>query len=139
MHAGKVVSIIEPSRKREAVVGVLLPVEAGLAACAPSGANPGPVAGAASAAVAAGTYQDCLMLFPLDPRLPKCIVGPKNLATLPQELKCALGAAVVVLCVCVCFRHCRALPVLVHVCLGCCRCVCEVGVRARTQLSGESV
>jgi hypothetical protein len=45
------------------------------------------VASAAAAAVAAGTYQGCLMLFPLDPRLPKCIIGPDNLATLPQELK----------------------------------------------------
>lgn len=81
-------SILEPSRKREAVVGVLLPVDVALAASPPQGPNPGPVAGAAAAALASGAYQGCLMLFPLDPRLPKCIVGPDSLATLPQELKC---------------------------------------------------
>lgn len=86
--AGKVVAVIEPSRKREAVVGVLLPVETALAASPPQGANPGPVATAAAAAVSAGTYQGCLMLFPLDPRLPKCIIGADSVATLPQELKC---------------------------------------------------
>lgn len=86
--AGKVVAVIEPSRKREAVVGVLLPVETALAAPPPQGANPGPVATAAAAAVSAGTYQGCLMLFPLDPRLPKCIIGADSVATLPQELKC---------------------------------------------------
>lgn len=83
-------SIVEPSRKREAVVGVLLPIETALAASplTPQGAaNPGPVAAAAAAALASGAYAGCLMLFPLDPRLPKCIVGPENLATLPQELK----------------------------------------------------
>jgi hypothetical protein len=85
--AGKIVSILEPSRKRDAIVGVLLPVETAMAASPPPGPNPGPVAAAAAAAVAAGTYQGCLMLFPLDPRLPKCIIGPDNLATLPKELK----------------------------------------------------
>lgn len=84
---GKVVAILEPSRKREAVVGVLLPVETALAASPPQGSNPGPVVGAAAANVSAGAYQGCLMLFPLDPRLPKCIVGPEHVATLPQELK----------------------------------------------------
>lgn len=86
--AGKVVAVIEPSRKREAVVGVLLTVETALAASPPQGANPGPVATAAAAAVSAGTYQGCLMLFPLDPRLPKCIIRADSVATLPQELKC---------------------------------------------------
>jgi hypothetical protein len=81
------VSIIEPSRKREAVVGVLLPVETALAASPPQGNNPGPVAAAAAAALSAGAYQGCLMLFPLDPRLPKSIIGPDSLATLSQELK----------------------------------------------------
>lgn len=94
MPAGKVVGIIEPSRKREAIVGVLLPVETAPAASPPQGANPGPVATAAAAALSAGVYQGCLMLFPLDPRLPKCIVPADSVATLPQELKYVPALAV---------------------------------------------
>jgi hypothetical protein len=82
------VSILEPSRKRQAIVGVLLrPQTAMAAAAAAPGGTPSPAAAAAAAALAAGAYSGCLMLFPLDPRMPKCLVPPASLAALPQELK----------------------------------------------------
>lgn len=88
MLAGKVVSILEPSARRDAIVGVLLtPAIAMAATAAPAGANLAPPVAAAAAALASGAYEGCLMLVPLDPRLPKGIATPGVVASLPEALR----------------------------------------------------
>ncbi|KAF6257028.1 exoribonuclease [Scenedesmus sp. NREL 46B-D3] len=91
---GKVVAILEPSPRREAIVGVLLTPAAAMAATAAPSAAGGsgtaalpPPAAAAAAALAAGAYEGCLMLVPLDPRLPKGLLTPGAVAELPEELR----------------------------------------------------
>eukprot|EP00775_Hariotina_reticulata_P008717 gene8717-8898_t len=85
---GKVVSILEPSPRREAVVGVLLTPAAAMSARpgAAAGSTLSPAAAYASAALSAGAYNNQLMLVPLDPRLPKCLVTPSSMAGVSQAL-----------------------------------------------------
>lgn len=87
-HAGKVVSILEPSPRREALVGVLLPPATAMrATAAPAGCQSTPAAAAAAAALSSGAYQGFLMLVPLDPRLPKGLLAPDVVAGLPETLR----------------------------------------------------
>jgi hypothetical protein len=85
------VSILEPSPRREAIVGVLLTPAIAMAATAAgsssSSASLPPPAAAAAAALASGAYEGCLMLVPLDPRLPKGLVPPGAVAELPEALR----------------------------------------------------
>eukprot|EP00882_Tetradesmus_deserticola_P011262 GHRQ01011913.1.p2 GENE.GHRQ01011913.1~~GHRQ01011913.1.p2 ORF type:complete len:225 (+),score=109.90 GHRQ01011913.1:33-677(+) len=46
-----------------------------------------PPAAAAAAALVSGAYKGCLMLVPLDPRLPKGLLTPGAVAELPAELR----------------------------------------------------
>jgi hypothetical protein len=46
-----------------------------------------PPAAAAAAALASGAYEGCLMLVPLDPRLPKGLLPPGAVAELPEALR----------------------------------------------------
>lgn len=88
VNTGKVVSILEPSPRRDAIVGVLLqPAVALSTGRSSSTAAPTPAATAAAAALSSGTYEGFLMLVPLDPRLPKGLVPPQVVAKLPQELR----------------------------------------------------
>lgn len=88
LFTGKVVSILEPSPRREAIVGVLLPPATAMTAtAAPAGSSQTPAAAAATAALASGSYQGYLMLVPLDPRLPKGLVTPEVVARLPEALR----------------------------------------------------
>jgi hypothetical protein len=88
------VGILEPSPRREAIVGVLLtPAVAMAATAAPAAAGSSstaslaPPAAAAAAALASGAYEGCLMLVPIDPRLPKGLLAPGAVAELPEELR----------------------------------------------------
>jgi DIS3-like exonuclease 2 len=94
LTTGKVVGILDPSPRREAIVGVLLTPAVAMAATAAPAAAGGsstaslaPPAAAAAAALASGAYEGCLMLVPLDPRLPKGLLTPGAVAELPEELK----------------------------------------------------
>eukprot|EP00883_Tetradesmus_obliquus_P011050 jgi/Sobl393_1/3791/SZX67493.1 len=94
---GKVVAILEPSPRREAIVGVLLTPAAAMAAAAAAGGSSSsaalpPPAAAAAAALASGAYEGCLMLVPLDPRLPKGLLPPGAVAELPEELRAEAAA-----------------------------------------------
>lgn len=88
VSAGKVVSILEPSPRREAIVGVLLPPATAMTAtAAPAGSSQTPAVSAAAAALASGAYEGHLMLVPLDPRLPKGLITPEAVARLPEALR----------------------------------------------------
>ncbi|WIA18422.1 hypothetical protein OEZ85_009882 [Tetradesmus obliquus] len=94
---GKVVAVLEPSPRREAIVGVLLTPAAAMAAAAAAGGSSSsaalpPPAAAAAAALASGAYEGCLMLVPLDPRLPKGLLPPGAVAELPEELRAEAAA-----------------------------------------------
>lgn len=82
---------MDPSPKRDTMVGVLLPANSAAAALGP-GALPQPPSaaaggGAAAAAAAAGGAGAVLALVPLDPRLPKGLVSAEAAAALPQKLR----------------------------------------------------
>lgn len=88
--AAKVVAIVDPSPKRDTMVGVLLPANSAAAALGP-GALPQPpsaaAGGGAAAAAVAGGAGAVLALVPLDPRLPKGLVSAEAAAALPQKLR----------------------------------------------------
>ena len=68
-------SIIEPSPKRESLVGVLLPANSAAAALGPG------------AGITSGVPGGALVLVPLDPRLPKGFLTDNTAAQLSQELR----------------------------------------------------
>lgn len=86
-------SILIPSPKRDAMVGVLLPLDAP-GGPAPAGASPStPGAPGAPGTPGGGgaappPEQLRQQLVPLDPRLPRCIVTRESLEGLPDELRC---------------------------------------------------
>eukprot|EP00879_Flechtneria_rotunda_P015976 GHRR01016709.1.p1 GENE.GHRR01016709.1~~GHRR01016709.1.p1 ORF type:complete len:971 (+),score=396.72 GHRR01016709.1:730-3642(+) len=87
---GRIVSILEPSLRRDAIVGVIVDPATALAAAAAassSGSSPSPPAAAAAAALASGVYHGCLFLVPLDPRLPQGVLTPAVVAELPEALR----------------------------------------------------